>query len=146
MTSLVAQVVMNLPAMQETRVWSLSQEDSLEKRMAIYSSIFAWRIPWTEEPGGPQCVGSQRVRHNWATELDWTELGLFFLILESTVKNTGNHWAWLWNPVSSSKECKKLKRPSVCSPGEKYWSNVFKHTYSFNKYLLGVYYVPGSSL
>ena len=70
MTSLVAQVVMNLPAMQETRVWSLSQEDSLEKRMAIYSSIFAWRIPWTGEPGGLQSMGLQRVGHNWAINTD----------------------------------------------------------------------------
>ena len=70
MTSLVAQVVMNLPAMQETRVWSLSQEDSLEKGMAIYSSIFAWRIPWRWEPGGLQSMGLQRVGHNWAINTD----------------------------------------------------------------------------
>ena len=50
----------NLPAMQETRVRSLGQEDPLEKGMAIHSSILDWRIPWTEEPGGLQCMGSQR--------------------------------------------------------------------------------------
>ena len=60
--SLVAQTVKNLPAMQETQV------RSLEKRMATYSSILAWRIPWTEEPGGLQSMGSQRVRHDWATK------------------------------------------------------------------------------
>ena len=49
---MVAQMVMNVPAMQETQVRSLGQEDPLEKGMATYSSIFAWRIPWTEEPGG----------------------------------------------------------------------------------------------
>ena len=58
----MAQTVKNLPAMRETRVRSLGQEDPLEKRMATHSSILAWRIPWTKEPGGLQ--GSQRVRHD----------------------------------------------------------------------------------
>ena len=57
----------NPPAVQETRVWSLSWEDSLEKGMATHSSILAWRIPWTEEPGGLGSMGSRRVGHNWAT-------------------------------------------------------------------------------
>jgi len=57
-------MVKNLPAMQETRVWSLGWEDPLEKEMAIHSSIRACRIPWTEEPGGLQSMGSQRVGHN----------------------------------------------------------------------------------
>ena len=60
----IAQTVKNLPAMQETRVRSLCQEDPLEKRMAIHSSILAWRIPWTEKPGGRQSMGSQKVGHN----------------------------------------------------------------------------------
>ena len=64
-TSLVAQTVKNLPAMLETRVWSLGGEDPLEKGMATHSSILAYRIPWTEEPGGIQPRESQRVRHNW---------------------------------------------------------------------------------
>ena len=50
--------------MQEMEVWSLGQEDPLEKEMATCSSILAWRIPWTEEPGWLQSMGSQRVRHN----------------------------------------------------------------------------------
>ena len=54
----------NLPAMQETQVRSLGQEDPLEKEMATHSSILAWRIPWTEEAGGLQSMGSQRVRHD----------------------------------------------------------------------------------
>ena len=62
--SLVAQMVKCLPTMQETQVQSLGREDPLEKEMAIHSSILAWRIPWTEEPGGLQSMGSQRVRHN----------------------------------------------------------------------------------
>ena len=55
----MAQMVKNLPAMQETKVQSLGQEDPLEKGMATHSSILAWRIPWTEEPGGLQSMGSQ---------------------------------------------------------------------------------------
>ena len=62
--SLVAQMVNNLPAMQETQVPSLGQEDHLEKEMATYSSILAWRILWTEEPGALQSMGSHRVGHN----------------------------------------------------------------------------------
>ena len=61
---LVAQMMKNPPAMQETQVQSLCQEDSLEEGMATHSSILAWRIPWTEEPGGLQSMGSQRVRHD----------------------------------------------------------------------------------
>ena len=58
---LVAQIVKNPPAMQETRVQSLGWEDTLEKGMATCSSILAWKIPWTEEPGRLQSMGSQRV-------------------------------------------------------------------------------------
>ena len=70
--SLVAQRIKLLPAMQETRVRSLGWEDPLEKEMATHSSILSWRIPWTEEPGGLQSTGSQRVRHDWATSLHFT--------------------------------------------------------------------------
>ena len=59
MSSLVAQMVKRLPAMQETRVRSLGWEDTLEKEMATHSSILAWEIPWAEEPGGLQCMGLQ---------------------------------------------------------------------------------------
>ena len=64
MTSLVAQTVKRLPTMRETRVQSLGWEDLLEKEMAIHSSILAQKIPWREEPGGLQSMGSQRVRYN----------------------------------------------------------------------------------
>ena len=64
---LVAQMVKNLPAMQETQVQSLGRENPLEKGTAIHSSILAWRIPWTEESGRLQSMGSQRVRHDWET-------------------------------------------------------------------------------
>ena len=61
---LVAQTVKNLPAMQETWVQSLDWEDPLEKGIASHSSVLAWRIPWTEEPGGLQSMASQRVGHD----------------------------------------------------------------------------------
>ena len=61
---LVAQMVKYLPAMRETQIQSLIWEDLLEKGMATHSSILAWRIPWTEEPGRLQPMGSQRVEHN----------------------------------------------------------------------------------
>ena len=71
--SLVVQVVKCLPAMQETPVWSLGREDSLEKEMATHSSTLAWKIPWMDEPGRLQSMGSQRVGHNWATSLEYTK-------------------------------------------------------------------------
>ena len=62
--SLVAQSVKNLPVVQEAQVRSLGWEDPLEKEMATHSSIHAWKISWTEEPGGLQSMGSQRIRHD----------------------------------------------------------------------------------
>ena len=64
---MVAQMGKNLPAMQETQVWSLGWEDSLEKGVAIHSSILDWRIPWIEEHGELQSMGSQRAGHDWVT-------------------------------------------------------------------------------
>ena len=60
----MAQTVKKVPAMQETQVQTLGQEDPLEKRMATHSSIPAWKIPWTEEPGGLQSMGSQTAGHD----------------------------------------------------------------------------------
>ena len=60
----MAQAIKNIPSMQETWVGSLGQEDSLEKRTTTHSSILAWRIPRTEEPGRLQSMGSQRARHD----------------------------------------------------------------------------------
>ena len=65
--SLLAQTIKNMPAMLETWVQSLGWDDPLEKGTAILSSILAWRIPWTEEPGKLQSMGSQRIRHDRAT-------------------------------------------------------------------------------
>ena len=72
--SQVAQWINTPPAAQETQVQSLSWEDPLEKGMAIHSSILAWKIPQTEEPGGLQSIGSQSVRHNWS---DWACMHIF---------------------------------------------------------------------
>ena len=78
LASLVAQMVKNLPAMQETWVLFQGWEDILEEGMATHSSILAWRIPWTEEPGGLQSLGSHRVGHDWSwlSAHTWAELYL----------------------------------------------------------------------
>ena len=77
--SLVAQIVKCLPTMQETWVQSLGLEDFLEKEIATHSSILAWKIPWTEEPGRLPSMGLQRVGHYWATSLsgvgEWRKWG-----------------------------------------------------------------------
>ena len=65
--------------MWETQVWPLSWEDPLEEGIATYSSILTWRIPWTEEPGGLQSMGWQRVRHDWATN-SFTTIIIFFIL------------------------------------------------------------------
>ena len=79
--SLVAQTVKHLPAMRETRVRFLGREDPLEKEMAIHSSTLAWKIPWTEEPDRLQSMGSQRVRHDWATSLSLNVMHQYLLKL-----------------------------------------------------------------
>ena len=95
---LVVQTVKNLPAVRETLVRSLGPEDPLENAMATHSSILAWRIPWTEEPGGPQTMGSQRVGHAWATntftcslswswDKAWNRQLLFFPVQSNWVYN-----------------------------------------------------------
>ena len=92
----MAQTVKNLPAMQETWVRSLGWEDPLEKGKATYSSILAWRIPWTEEPGRLQSMGSQRVGHNSRTfttlplkMYSFSKLILLLLLLLSRVIRVG---------------------------------------------------------
>ena len=73
-TSLVAQTVKRLHAMRKTWVQSLGQEDPLEKEMATHSRTLAWKIPWMEEPGGLQSMGSQRVGHDWASNFTTIQL------------------------------------------------------------------------
>ena len=89
MSSLVAQLVKNRPAKWETWIRSLGWEDPLEEGMETHSSVLAWKIPWTEEPGGLQSTGSQRVGQDWATKSFTTfisgllNLRLLFLFLLS---------------------------------------------------------------
>ena len=75
-------MVNNLSAMQETHIQSLGQEDSLEKGMATHSSNLAWRISWTEDPGGLQSMGSQGVRHDWDAKHACTHTRLCHTTLE----------------------------------------------------------------
>ena len=84
--ALVAQGLKHLPPMQKTRVRSLGWEDPLEKEIVTHSSILAWRIPWTEEPGRLQSTGSQRVGHDWATSPHFKSSG------ETRCLNT---WVWV---------------------------------------------------
>ena len=112
---LVAQRVKNIPGMQETQVRSLGWKDTLDKGMATHSNSLAQEIPWTEEPGGIQSTGPQRVRHDWATNtfpimgtLDWTVVFL-----------SGNIWgggAFLF--LFRGQEDRPLQRgvPSLDSP------------------------------
>ena len=80
LSSLVAQRLKCLPPMQETWVWSLGGEYPLEKEMVTHASILAWRIPWMEKPGRLQSMGSQRVRHDWATSLHFLCLVTNFIL------------------------------------------------------------------
>ena len=101
-------VVKNLPAKQETRVQSLGQEDPLETGMATHSSILAWRIPWTEEPGGLQSMGSQRVGHDWATKHTQEKIRVLFLkdIWKSVTKDSRGLCACL--------SSQKINREKLC--------------------------------
>ena len=101
----VAQMVKNLPAIQETQVWSPGWKDLLEKGMAIHSSILAWRIPWIKEPGRPQSMGLQRVGHAWATN---TTLG----------EPRAIYWRRQWYPTPVLLPRKSHGRRSLvgCSP------------------------------
>ena len=91
-------VIKNLPAMQNTCIQSLGQEDPLEKGMVTHSRILAWRIPWTEEPGGLPSMGSQRARHNLAmTQQSQIFWGLTFL-----VQDTPPPGSLKWGPIPCS--------------------------------------------
>ena len=110
LASLMAQMVKNPPAMQETWVQSLGWEDPLEEGMATHSSILAWRIPWTEEPGRLQSMGSQRVRQDWATSTFISHLLSSIQFSSSVVSNS------LWHGQQHT-------RPPCPSPTTGPWSN-----------------------
>ena len=92
-----------LPAMQETRVRFLGLEDPLEKEMATHSSILAWKIPWTEEPGELQCMGLQTVRHNLATKPPQTQTWCWPILPNLTCHLSADLPVWpSWNSHFSS--------------------------------------------
>ena len=80
--SLVVQMVKSLPAMRETQVQTLGQKDPLEKKMATHSSIPAWKIPWMQEPGRLQSMGSQRVGHDWVISLHFSESLYYTFVIQ----------------------------------------------------------------
>ena len=113
----MAQSVKRLPAMQETWVQSLGWEDPLEKEMATHSSILAWRIPWTEEPGGLQSMVSQRVRHDWVTNTFTFFLSSWvtYLIGGCIVCVSSLH-SWNRHRSQSKREMSTLLMGSMLSP------------------------------
>ena len=102
----MAQMVKRLSTMWETRVQSLGWEDPLEKEMAIHSSTIAWKIPWTEEPGRLQSMGSQRVGHDWAiftrSQSKFVQFLLYYLVCHFSKelakhgsRKSDNRWKYL---------------------------------------------------
>ena len=141
--SLVAQRLKRLPGMRETRVRSLGQEDPLEKEMVTHSSTLAWRIPWREETGSLQSMGSQRVRHDWATSLTHSLIVLLVLkkgkrhnkckwsqkcgkcyngamggVPGSTKEALGAAWQWEWWFARSGDDWARTWRMNLSSLGE----------------------------
>ena len=114
-------VAQNLPAMQKTQVWSLGREDPLEKGMGTLSSILPWRIPWTGEPGGLQSMGSQRVRHDRATNT------FIFSLVATFAENDSQFHVWLRRghvPLPWHSHCLASIRHSVSiSYSERVWSS-----------------------
>ena len=147
----MAQKVKNLPAVQETWVWSLGREDPL-KGMATHSSIFAWRIPWTEEPNGLQSMVLQRVRHEWATnKKKW-----HWMISSMRPGPYASHSIFkvcLLNPkmCGENKACKTASITAETgqdwNPRPATWIRPFEHTgsaYNFNIYLLNKVECPSA--
>ena len=121
----VAQMVKNLSAMQETQVWSLGQEDPLEKEMAIHSSILAWKIPWTEEAGGPQSMGSQRVGHDWATNTDGVSSNSCTIESVMPSKHLILYYQLLLLPSTFPSITVFSRESALCIKWPKYWSFSF---------------------
>ena len=99
----MAQTVKYLPAMQETWVRPLGQEDPQEKEMATHSSTLAWKIPWAEKPGRLQSVGSQRVRHDWATSLSFPVVLVFYCCCNTNYHKLGGLKQHQLSSVQSSR-------------------------------------------
>ena len=105
--SLVAQSVKKLPAVQETWVWSLGQEDPLEKEMATHSSILDWRIPWTEEPGGLQSMRWQKVQFSFSS----VQYSFSSVQLLSCVRFFVTPWTAARQASLSITNCQSLPKP-----------------------------------
>ena len=127
--SLVAQMLKCLSTMQETWVQSLGQEDPLEKEMAIYPSTIAWKIPWTEEPGRLQSVGSQRVRHDWMASLHWLLHRGQRICLQCRSPGL-EHWVrknpgeWNGNPLQDSNLEDLMDREATAHGVSKSWTRL----------------------
>ena len=106
----VAQRLKHLPAMRETLVWSLGQENPLEKKMATHSSILAWIIPWMEEPGGLQSTGSQRVGHDWANSLTFNKSWPSEVSLLDGVSGASELWCFMSQHRKNSARSKVLEK------------------------------------
>ena len=124
--SLVAQLIKNPPAMWETWVRSLGRDDPLEKEMANHSSILAWKIPWTEEPGGLQSTGLQRFGHHWATNTTQLQLGLLHPAEKPRVRLKSSVGCTETDPPSQPWMAKAEERERQCSIKEttKEWKKV----------------------
>ena len=123
--SLVAQRLKHLSPMWETRVRPLGWEDPLEKEMVTHSSILAWRIPWTEEPGRLQSTGSQRVRHSrqWHQTINNNVLVLMIMhgasLVAPLVKNLPAVWETWFNPWVGKIPWRRIWQPTqVFLPGK----------------------------
>ena len=97
-------ICLPVPETQEIQIQSLGWEDPLEEGMATQSNNLAWKIPWTEEPGGPQCMGSQRVRHNWVTKLTSTppntqSMNFFYTCKAGDFSRLQRWTAWIKTPT-----------------------------------------------
>ena len=136
-TSLVGQMVKRLPAMWETWVWSLSQEDPLEKEMAPHSSTLAWKIPWMEESGRLQSTGSQRVGHDWATSLSFP-----FFTTRAIWEAQRRLLRFPWTARSSDQSILKEINPEYSLEGLmlklklQYFGHSMQRTYSLEKTLM----------
>ena len=110
-----AERVKHLPTVRETRVWSLGGEDPLEKETATHSSTLAWKISWMEEPGRLQSMGSQRVRHNWATSFHFTSHILLKLFPKSyRERNTSE--LILWGQHHHDTKTRQIYQKENCRP------------------------------
>ena len=111
-------MVENLLSMQETWVWSLGWEDALEKGMATHSSILAWRIPWTKEPGGLQSKESQRVGHNLVTNIFHFSLNMWMPLpptVQSHIKyvQIEKNYVFIRENLENKNDTKKKVKPTI---------------------------------